>query len=136
MDMITYRQMGRDDIESVKRLYDEWGWTSYLGDDERLYRAWDNSLFALGAFDDDNLIGFIRCIGDGEHTVLIQDLLVSKNYQLKGIGKTLMEAVFNKYSDVRQKFVVTDMDTPAVYFYRALGLCSFEEGNLIAFFKI
>ena len=50
--MITYRQLTRGDVESAKYLYDALGWTAYLGDDERLYRAWDNSLFALGAFDD------------------------------------------------------------------------------------
>lgn len=135
-EMITYRQLTRDDVESAKHLYDALGWTAYLGDDERLYRAWDHSLFALGAFDDDNLIGFIRCIGDGEHTILIQDLLILENHQRKGIGKTLMKAVFEKYADVRQKFVVTGADTPAVHFYRSLGLYSFDEGDLLAFFKL
>ena len=137
LEMITYRQLTRGDVESAKYLYDALGWTAYLGDDERLYRAWDNSLFALGAFDDDKLIiGFIRCIGDGEHTILIQDLLILENYQRKGIGKTLMEVVFDKYADVRQKFVVTGVDTPAVHFYRSLGLYSFDEGDLLAFFKL
>lgn len=134
--MINYRRLVRDDMASVKQLYDALGWTAYLDDDARLYRAWDNSLLALGAFDGDTLIGFIRCIGDGEHTVLIQDLLVSEEYRRRGIGKTLMEAVLDEYADVRQKFVVTGADTPAVHFYRTLGLYSFEEGGLLAFFKL
>lgn len=55
LEMITYRQLTRDDVERAKHLYDALGWTAYLGDDETLYRAWDNSLLAIGAFDDDKL---------------------------------------------------------------------------------
>lgn len=47
-----------------------------------------------------------------------------------------MEAALEKYADVRQKFVVTGADTPAVRFYRALGLYSFEEGEMEGFFKL
>ena len=90
--MITYRPLDREYMENVKELYAALGWTAYLGDDPRLYRAWEASLYALGAFEGDRLIGFIRCIGDGAHTVLIQDLLVLEAYQRRGIGKALMEA--------------------------------------------
>ena len=134
--MIRYQQLTKDDMTGVKRLYEQMGWTAYLGDDDRLYRAWDRSLFALGAFDGDNLIGFIRCLGDGEHTVLIQDLIVAEEYHKQGIGKTLMEAVFQVYADVRQRFVVTDVNSPAAGFYRSLGMNPFEEGGLLAFFKL
>ena len=134
--MITYRPLDREYMENVKELYAALGWTAYLVDDPRLYRAWEASLYALGAFEGDRLIGFIRCIGDGAHTVLIQDLLVLEAYQRRGIGKALMEAALEKYADVRQKFVVTGADTPAVRFYRALGLYSFEEGEMEGFFKL
>ena len=160
--MITYRPLDREYMENVKELYAALGWTAYLGDDPRLYRAWEASLYALGAFEGDRLIGFIRCIGDGAHTVLIQDLLVDLDVALalplllrdrsqpgpppallvleaqprRGLGKALLEAALEKYADVRQKFVVTGADTPAVRFYRALGLYSFEEGEMEGFFKL
>lgn len=134
--MIEYKQLTADDMQKGRRLYEALGWTAYLGDDECLHRAWEKSLFALGAFDGGELVGFVRCIGDGEHTVLIQDLIVLEEYQRRGIGRTLMEAVFEKYASVRQKFVVTGADTPAVQFYRALGLYSFEQGGMLAFFKL
>ena len=134
--MTEYRRLNMSDIGSIKRLYEEAGWTAYLGDDGRLNRAWDNSLFALGALEENELIGFIRCIGDGEHTVLIQDLLVAEKHQRRGVGRKLMQAVFEKYPDVRQMFVITGADTPAVLFYRALGLHEFEKGGLLAFFKL
>ena len=134
--MTEYRHLNLNDMESVKRLFDEAGWTAYLNDDGRLKRAWEKSLFTLGAFEGGDLIGFVRCLGDGEHTVLIQDLLVSEFRRREGIGGKLMRSVFEEYPDVRQIFVVTDAGTPAVRFYRALGLCEFEKGGLLAFYKL
>lgn len=133
--MTEYRHLNLNDMESVKRLYNEAGWTAYLNDDGRLNRAWEKSLFTLGAFEGDDLIGFIRCLGDGEHTVLIQDLLVAEQHRRKGVGGKLMRSVFEEYRDVRQIFVVTDAESPAVRFYRALGLHEFEKGGMLAFFN-
>ncbi|MBR4434745.1 MAG: GNAT family N-acetyltransferase [Clostridia bacterium] len=133
--MITYKNLKSADYKRGAELYVSLGWTAYLGDLRRLERAWENSLYTLGAFDGDKLVGFVRCVGDGAHTVLIQDLIVREAYHRQGIGRALMDAVFEKYADVRQMFVVTGVDTPAVDFYRALGMHSFDEGQMIAFFK-
>ena len=132
---MEYRRLNASDMGSVKRLYEEAGWTAYLKDGAKLNRAWEKSLFSLGAFEGGELVGFIRCLGDGEHTVLIQDLLVEENHQRKGIGGKLMRSIFEEYRDVRQIFVVTDADSPAVRFYRALGLHEFEKGGLLAFYN-
>lgn len=132
---MEYRRLNASDMGSVKRLYEEAGWTAYLKDGAKLNRAWEKSLFSLGAFEGGELVGFIRCLGDGEHTVLIQDLLVEEKHQRKGIGGKLMRSVFEEYRDVRQIFVVTDADSPAVRFYRALGLHEFEKGGLLAFYN-
>ncbi len=133
--MTEYRRLNMSDMGSVKRLYEEAGWTAYLNDDTKLSRAWEKSLFTFGAFDGYDLIGFIRCLGDGEHTVLIQDLLVAEQHRRKGVGGKLMRSVFEEYRDVRQIFVVTDAESPAVRFYRALGLHEFEKGGMLAFFN-
>lgn len=134
--MITYRQISANELEEVKRLYAQMGWTAYLADGEKLRLAWENSLFALGAFDGERLVGFVRCLGDGEHTVLIQDLLVAEEYRRRKIGKTLMKAVFERFEDVRQKFVVTDLGSPAIEFYRDLGMNPLEKGGMTAFFRL
>ena len=60
--MIAYRQFGIERIEEVYRIYEENGWTSYLGEKEKLIRAFERSSFLLGAFDEDRLIGFVRCV--------------------------------------------------------------------------
>lgn len=74
--MITYKAFGIEEIEQVKNVYKMEGWTAYLQDDEALIRAFANSLYCLGAYDKDQLIGFVRCVGDGEHIILVQDLIV------------------------------------------------------------
>lgn len=62
-------------------MYTDLEWAAYLNDDEKLKRSFDNSLCILGAFSDDELVGFIRWVGDGEYFVLVQDLIVLHNYQ-------------------------------------------------------
>lgn len=133
--MITYRELAAADLENVKNLYAENGWTAYLTDDERLSRAWEHSLYTRGAFDGETLIGFVRCVGDGAHTVLIQDLLVSEAYRGRGVGKVLLQAVFDRFTGVRQVFVVTDDGSEALDFYRACGMKPFADGGLAALYR-
>ena len=70
--MITYREISSAFLEEVKEIYSQAGWTAYLNDSEKLKRAFDRSLFLLGAFDGPVLVGFVRCVGDGEHVLLVQ----------------------------------------------------------------
>ncbi|MCR5374727.1 MAG: GNAT family N-acetyltransferase [Lachnospiraceae bacterium] len=58
---------------------------AYLNNDDALKRAYENSLYCLGAYSGDELVGFIRCVGDGEHIVLVQDLIVVPEYQRQKI---------------------------------------------------
>ena len=79
--MIEYKEFSVENLEEVKEIYAEEGWNAYLKDDGNLSRAFGNSMFILGAFDGERLIGFIRCLGDGEHLVIVQDLIIRKEYQ-------------------------------------------------------
>ncbi len=74
-------------LSQIKALYEESGWSAYLGDDEKLKNAIKNSLLTLAYMDGDELIGFVRCVGDAEHVVLVQDLIVKKDYRRKGLAK-------------------------------------------------
>lgn len=122
-------------LSQIKALYEESGWSSYLGDDEKLKNAIKNSLFILGYMDEDELLGFVRCVGDTEHVVLVQDLIVKKDYRRKGLAKKLMNEVFEKYKDVRWIQVNTDgEDEVANAFYKAIGMKDISEAGVVSYF--
>lgn len=50
--MIAYKEIDSSIIESIKDIYKKESWNSYLKDDEKLVRAFDKSLYRMGAFDD------------------------------------------------------------------------------------
>lgn len=134
--MIAFKEFGSELIERVKEIYASEGWTAYLHDDEKLIRAYDNSLYTLGAFDGDVLIGLVRCVGDGEHVILVQDLIVDGKYQRRGIGTKLMKLAGEKYADVRMFQVNTDLeDVRDNEFYKSIGMKPFVEGHMISYFR-
>ncbi|MBR2402345.1 MAG: GNAT family N-acetyltransferase [Lachnospiraceae bacterium] len=134
--MITYKEFNASLLEDVKEIYRSVYWQTYLQDDEKLKRAFDNSLNLLGAFDGEVLVGFARCVGDGEHIVLVQDLAVRLEYQKKRIGTTLFRMVWEKYKDVRMFQVVTDLeDEVDNHFYQSFGMKKLEEGHMVSYFR-
>lgn len=134
--MIEYRAFNSSLMERVKEIYELESWTAYLNSDEKLIRAFDNSLYILGAFDNDTLVGFVRCVGDGEHILLVQDLIVDRAYQKQGIGTTLFKTVWDRYKDVRMFQVNTDLeDEVDNRFYKSMGMKPLEEGHMISYFR-
>jgi len=134
--MITYKEFDASLLEEVKEIYRSVYWQTYLQDDEKLKRAYENSLNLLGAFDGEVLVGFVRCVGDGEHIVLVQDLAVRPEYQKRRIGTTLFQMVWDKYKDVRMFQVVTDLeDEVDNHFYQSFGMKKLEEGHMVSYFR-
>ncbi len=134
--MIDYKEVDSSMIESIKDIYRKESWNSYLRDDEKLIRAFDKSLYIMGAFDDRKLIGFIRCVGDGEHILVVQDLIVDPEYQKRGIGTYLFHTILEKYSEVRMFMVITDIeDVVDNKFYQSFKLKKIEEKNMIGYIR-
>ena len=134
--MITYREFCADHMAEVLKIYESAGWTAYLKDDEKLTRAFKNSLYILGAFDGENLIGFVRCVGDGEHIVYVQDLIVDVEHKRQGIGQALLAKSMEKYADVRMFTLLTDVsDEVSNAFYRANKMLPYGECSLIGYVR-
>ena len=135
--MIEYREIDSRWIDEIYGIYEENGWESYLGDREKLSQAYDQSLYIFGAFDEDKLVGFVRCVGDGAYIVYVQDLIIYPAYQRRGIGRKLMEQILKKYASVHQFVLITDRnDEASNAFYQAIGLSDFCDGYPInAYFK-
>ena len=90
-----------------------------------LERGFRHSLLVLAAWEDGELAGLIRAVGDGATIVFIQDILVAPERQRHGIGTALLRAVLERFNGVRQIELTTD-DTPeTAAFYRSLGFADF-----------
>ncbi len=122
-------------MEQLINLYTSVGWSSYTQNPRQLQKALANSLFAIGAYDQNHLVGLIRVVGDGLTIIYIQDLLVNPAYQRQGIGTKLINRVLKKYNSVRQKVLLTENTVKTRRFYESCNFNPCDKYNLIAFYK-
>lgn len=109
------------DEQEILQLYQAVGWTAYTDHPAALRQGFQRSLLVLAACEGDALLGLIRVVGDGFTIVLIQDILVYPENQRQGIGTALVQAVLDRYRDVRQIQLVTDDTEKTIAFYRSMG---------------
>ncbi|MGB1248028.1 MAG: GNAT family N-acetyltransferase [Chitinophagales bacterium] len=133
--MTTYKFTKNIPKPQILNLYTDAGWIAYTKDEEKLMRAIENSRDVFTAWEDENLVGLIRIVGDGETIIYIQDILVLQVYKRKGISTFLLKNVLDKYSDVRQIVLLTDDTEETRGFYEAINFASCDKGGLVAFMK-
>ena len=132
MEIKEYKDFNREEIQ---RLYTAVGWTAYTDNLPALEQGFKNSLLVLAAYENEELLGVIRAVGDGFTIVFIQDILVFPEKQRKSVGTALLKAVLNRYAGVRQIELTTD-DTPkTVAFYQSLGFSEFSEIGCCGFMR-
>ncbi len=125
----TYRE------EEILHLYSAVGWTAYTKDPEALRQGFAHSLLVLAAYENGELLGIIRAVGDGYTIVFIQDILVYPNMQRRGVGTALLKAMLARYPHVRQIQLTTDNKPETVAFYQSLGFAAFPEIGCCGFMK-
>lgn len=117
-------------------LYNDANWLAYTGNPDLLQQAVSNLLYVLTAWENEQLVGLIRLVGDGLTIVYIQDILVMKSHKRRKIGSLLLQKALEKYGNVRQKVLLTDDNEETRGFYEALGFSSCDKGDLVAFVKL
>lgn len=132
MEIKEYKEYKEDEI---KRIYTEVGWSAYTENMQILEQGYKNSLLVLAAYENEELLGIIRVVGDGFTIVFIQDILVYPEKQRQGIGTALLKAVLAKYPDVRQIELITDNTPKTVAFYKSLGFYEFSEIGCCGFMR-
>ena len=132
MEIREYREYREDEI---LRLYTEVGWTAYTKNMAALEQGFKNSLLVLAAYENEELLGIIRIVGDGFTVVFVQDLLVFPDKQRQGVGTALLKAVLDRYPDVRQIELTTDNTPGTAAFYRSLGFAEFSEIGCCGFMR-
>ena len=120
----------------ILRLYRSVGWTAYTDHLEVLQKGFEKSMLTLAAYEGDQLLGIIRAVGDGHTIVFVQDILVFPEYQRKGIGTALLQAMLDRYSHVRQIELATDNTPKTIAFYKAMGFCEMSEIGRCGFMRI
>lgn len=133
---VKIRPLGRDDIRDIvrieKRIEAEWGVLNeermeYLKETTRYNIERSDPMLSLGAELDGNIVGFIIGeiriweFGIGEKTGWIRILGVDPDFQRRGIGRKLAEALLEHFTRRGIKRVKT--------------MAEWYTGDLISFFK-
>ena len=120
----------------ILHLYASVGWTAYTDYPDVLRKGYENSMLTLAAYEDDQLLGIIRAVGDGHTIVFVQDILVFPEHQRKGIGSALLQDILERYSHVRQIELATDNTPKTIAFYKSMGFRELSEIGCCCFMRI
>lgn len=120
---IKYKNTHNFSKKELEELFLSVEWSS--GDyPEKLVVAMKNFDTVFSAWNGDELVGLISVMDDGIMNAYIHYLLVKPDYQLKGIGKELVERVKNHYNDYLRIIVICEDKNIKFYEY-----CGFEVGT-------
>jgi len=109
-----------DQIETdeVVELYKANGWSS-AEMPEKLIPALRNSDSLVTARISGKLVGIGNTISDGSLVVYYPHMLVHPDHKGKGIGRSMMELLQQRYTSFHQQMLTADADV--VGFYKSLG---------------
>ena len=110
----------KDDIETdeVVELYKANGWSS-AEKAEKLIPALKNSDALVTARISGKLVGIGNAISDGSLVVYYPHMLVHPDHKGKGIGRSMMALLQQRYASFHQQMLTADVD--ATGFYKSLG---------------
>ena len=100
-------------------LYSSVGWTNYTNN--------PTSLWQLAVYDKEELVAYIRLVGDGHSVIFVQDLLVRPDHQRQGIGTKLLEEALETFPHVYQRLLATERSEKNLAFYQSLGFVELSE---------
>ena len=89
--------------EEFNELFYSVGWGTR--DHSKIDKHRTTSTYSVCVYDQDNILGMARVVGDGAYYT-IYDVVVKKEYQHKGIGTLMMNAIIKWY-----KTYIEDNDT-------------------------
>ncbi len=90
---------------------------------------YDNSNLVVTAWSDEELVGISRALTDFCYCCYLSDLAVSKSYQMKGIGKKLIELTKEKIGNESTLLLLSA--PTAMDYYPKIGLQKVENGFII-----
>jgi len=110
-------------LESIVELYELNKWSS-AEKPNLLYQALINSHTLISAWLGEKLVGIANAISDGHLVVYYPHMLIHPDFQGKGVGRRIMQAMQEKYGAFHQQMLTADGG--AIEFYKK---CGFEKAG-------
>lgn len=80
-------------VDEVNAIRKSMGWRQ--NHPEQMQDSLDGSAMIAAAYQGDKAIGMVRLVWDGGEAAVVPNILISPEYQLKGIENELLSRVFN-----------------------------------------
>lgn len=87
-------------VDDFNYLTDKVGWGTR--DANVVEEALNNTLYSVGIYDDNKIIGYGRIIGDKTIFLYIQDIMVIPEYQGQKVGTKIMNALLKKIDEYKK----------------------------------
>ena len=101
----------------VRELYEHVGWSRPVNDEE--LREVLEAGPAVGAWDGERLVGFVRALSDGHLAAYIEDVMVHQDYRRGGVGDLIMSRLLG---EIKQSANVSLFcERPVARFYERHG---------------
>lgn len=127
--MIKYRQNAVLGVGEIIRVFNASGIRRPTNDAARIEAMFANANLVISAWSGQKLIGICRALTDFSYCCYLSDLAVDKEFQHKGVGKTLIEHVRSIIGDRVSLILVSAPD--AVDFYPNVGFERLDTGFII-----
>ncbi len=98
--MIKIKENNKN-VYEFNLLYDSVGWGAYKN--EVTKKALDNTFYSISVYNDDEIIGYGRIIGDTICFLYIQDIMVKPEYQGNKIGTLIMNKLLEKIDKIKEE---------------------------------
>ena len=128
---ITYTDKREFSTSDLQQLFQSVNWMS-ANYPERLKKALDNCETVFTAWDNEQLVGLVNAIDDGELTAYVHYLCVNPVYQGQGIGSLLLDKIKEKYKDYLYIIVIAENEGLIKYYSKN----GFQQGDGSYVFEI
>jgi ribosomal protein S18 acetylase RimI-like enzyme len=95
-----------------------------------IQKAFQNSQYVVSAYEDNELIGFVRVLTDESIFATIRNMIVDPKYQKIGIGKQLIRKCLSHYPNLHF-FLFADDDVTG--FYEKIGFKIHKYGMFLEY---
>lgn len=109
--------------KELKHLFSQTTWASKRNDPD-IAKMLGNLTVFVTIRENSKLIGFGRALTDSVYRALIDDIIVDKAYQKRGLGKVIMENLLEQLIGIDEIFLNTKPDLEE--FYKKFG---FKKAN-------